>query len=475
MPTRQSTAIPLFPISGHFTFIDLKTTGLRPNKDKIIGIAITVVSEGIIQYTWNRLVNPQKKMSSHIQQITGITHDLVKQAPTFDEVVLELNTILKNKTLVAHNVKFVYGFLKNEMLNYEIDLNEKTLCTTKLSRLLFPERKQHTISAIQKYLNLEIGKETSILFSDIDLMIEFFKKLPELIPLEDLDTEIHSLIQQTSISTLSLKHKDNIPNSFGIYRFYDENNILLYIGKSASLRERIFSHFKKDNNSYNEIQLSQQVKKVDWIETVGEMGSLLLESIYIKKHMPIFNRLLRKNKALFTIQLVSNKDNYHCFKIVNLGEVKVKELIDTYGVFKHKKDAEELLKNLIRENALCYHVNNFVVKKGVCFRYQINKCHGACDKKESEDDYNLRVEIALKKLDKNSWPYKAKIAIKEYCADKNKEEFHLFDKWAYLGTVKDLNNFTFSERYDEKIDIDVYKIISRFLRKQENCSYIIEM
>lgn len=475
MPIPQTTSILSYPILGDLAFIDLKTTGLRPNKDKIIGIAITVLSAGEIKNRWNQFINPQKKMSSHTQHMTGITHDLVKKAPSFAEIALELNTILKNKTLVAYNVEFVYGFLKNELLNVQIDLNEKTLCTTKLSRLLFPELKQHAMNAIQKHLNLEIEKNSAI-FSDIELMMEFFKKIPEFIALEDLSKMIDSLIQQPIISSVAtLQHKNNIPDSHGIYRFYDEKNILLYIGKSTSLQKRIFSHFKKDNNSYKEIQLSAQVKKVDWIETVGEMGSLLLESIYIKKYMPIFNRLLKKSKPLFTIQSVINKNNYTCLQIVNLSEVKVKNLMDTYEVFTHKKDAEVLLKNLIRENSLCYHINNFVIKKGACFRHQINKCYGACDKKESADEYNSRILMALEKLDKNIWPYKGKISIRENCAATNKEEFHLFDKWTYLDTVKAVNHDTYSCIENEKIDIDIYKILTRFLSKEDNHLYIREI
>ena len=67
---------------------------------------------------------------------------------------------------------------------------------------------------------------------------------------------------------------DELPDTPGVYLFYGENELPLYVGKAKDLRKRVLSHFSADHSSAKEMALSQQVKRIDWIETAGEIGAL---------------------------------------------------------------------------------------------------------------------------------------------------------------------------------------------------------
>ena len=129
-------------------FLDLETTGATPLKDRITEIALIRYEEGVEVSRWQTLVNPGVHIPLFIQQLTGITNDMVQTAPTFKEVAGELLDHLEGAVLCAHNARFDHGFLKNEFKHIGIDLRQKVLCTVKLSRKLYPEHQGHGLDAI---------------------------------------------------------------------------------------------------------------------------------------------------------------------------------------------------------------------------------------------------------------------------------------------------------------------------------------
>ena len=151
------------------------------------------------------------------------------------------------------------------------------LCLVRLSRVFFPEMQDHSLRAIQQRLDLKHLKRHRAL-ADVEIMFHFVNSLQSIASVDDLNHVINLSIKSQPISNIStLQHLENIPETAGIYRFYGKDDALLYIGNCDSLRDKIMSHFKMDYNQFNAIQLAQQVKRIDWIETVGKVGALLLE------------------------------------------------------------------------------------------------------------------------------------------------------------------------------------------------------
>lgn len=447
-------------------FVDLKTTGIRPTTDKIIEIAFYVIKYGINEYMWHQTIDPGTLIPYQIQLLTSITPEIIAHSPSFKKVAAHLNKWLHGKILVGQNARLIYAFLKNEMKTCGISFQAKTICVARLSQLLFPDEKKHNLTALNQRFDLEISTHSKNAMTEVQCLALFFKKLATLFSHEHLQSAFKYLLKTASLPfAISQETIKNIPNGAGVYRFYGDNQILLYVGKSIHLRDRIKTHFSSDHASNKEMRLSQQVKFIDWISTAGELGALLLESKLIKKDLPIFNQRSRRHKDLFTIQLIAASSKYHYLKVINLTHILSLELASTYGLFRSKRQAEQSLQNLLKNHQLCGKFTSLYNYTGVCFDYQLKKCKGACANKESLGKYNQRVKKILKKISNKNWPYPGKIAIKECCPETNNYEFHVVDQWCYLATVKkeqDLYEMDW-EKMEAHLDLDVYKIMLNFL------------
>ena len=127
--------------------LDLETTGANPVHDRITEIALVRVEAGHEVARWSTLLNPGTPISPFIQKLTGIRDDMVAEAPEFDAVATQLMALLKDAVLVAHNVRFDHSFLLNEFARLGSAFRIKTMCTVRLSRLLYPQYKSHGLDA----------------------------------------------------------------------------------------------------------------------------------------------------------------------------------------------------------------------------------------------------------------------------------------------------------------------------------------
>ena len=94
-----------------YVLLDLETTGGNAVRDRITEIAAVRVENGVEVARWSTLVNPGVPISGFIEQLTGISNQLVADAPGFDAVGHQLLSLLDGAVLVAHNVRFDHGFL----------------------------------------------------------------------------------------------------------------------------------------------------------------------------------------------------------------------------------------------------------------------------------------------------------------------------------------------------------------------------
>ena len=439
-----------FSLNEDCLFIDIQTSGLRPQMDRIIEMDLVVIKKNLTQTRWHSVIHPKKKNAS------------------FAQVAIKLHKLLKNKMIIAHNANFVYGFLKAEMLRNHIVLDEKILCSIRLSRYLFPESKEHNLKAINARLSPDFKED-----KPLALLINFFNKLNEVITPSDLQNKIRELTQ-SSPSIQRLDHKGIIPAAPGIYQCYDDENVLIYVGKSVSLNESLSSHFQLNQHAHKELQIAKQIKKIAWVRTYGELGTFLFAAKHIKNYKPIFNRLVEKNKNLFTIQLTKNGD-YLALRAISISELLSEEFPQTLGLFKNEKDAIKLLKFFINESQLCHQVNTLRTIKKPCFRFKINKCLGACQQLESADEYNERIHKIIKTFSRNQWPFKNKIAIKEMCHHTNDTHFHVMHNWTYIDTVSSLKDAANLSWVNAQMDVGIYQYLNNFLDKEENYQYIIEI
>jgi DNA polymerase-3 subunit epsilon len=114
---------------------------------------------------------------------------------------------------------------------------------------------------------------------------------------------------------LESSNYDKLPNEIGVYYFYSEDGSLLYIGKSKDIKKRVLSHFRVDLKRAKDIQLKNQIARIEYKLTGNELAALLFESHEIKTLRPKFNHALKPKLFPIALELKKNKKGVFEFKI----------------------------------------------------------------------------------------------------------------------------------------------------------------
>lgn len=445
-------------------FVDLETTGTQAHWDKIIEIGIVKVENGKITKTYNQLLNPNTYLDPFIEKLTGITTKDLENAPTFETIKEEILEILEGSTFVAHNVRFDYGFLRNEFKRAGISFRSKHFCTIKLARQLYPKLNHYNLDSIIAHLNIPCKKRHRAL-DDAKAICDFYGLAQNQFKKNIFEKAVITALKRPALPQgISEQDLESLPESPGVYIFYGENNAPLYIGKSLNIYDRVLSHFSNDYQSTTDMQLQQSAKSVEAIPTAGELGALLLESTLIKKHQPLLNRQLRHARKLVYLFKAITPDGYNSVEIKSLPNVTIEEIENVIGVYRSIKQAKDHLYKVAEEHTLCPKVLNLEKTKGACFKSRLNKCKGACTGDEKTIMYNLRFDNAFYKFKIKPWNFEKPIIIKEVGES---EEHFIIDKWCYLGSIKneaDYSNISF----DYNFDLDTYKILKKFITNPKN-------
>lgn len=447
--------------------LDIETTGGSHLYDRITEIALVRIQNGEIVDTWQSLINPGKPIPITITYLTGITDEMVKDAPTFEEIAPTLYQYLEGVPLAAHNVRFDYGFLKAEYQRINATLMLKTLCTIRLSRRMFPEHRGHGLDAIMRRHGLTTNARHRAM-GDVILVLEYLEKARLALGSVRVIEEIQYLSQGPSLPVgLEKGVVDKIPDSPGVYLFFGETDLPIYIGKSVKLRSRILNHFSSDHASSKEMQIAQEVKHIEYIQTAGELGALLLESKLIKDRQPVYNRMLRRNRQIQSIRLAETLNQTPWITYLSADEFDPGNFGLMYGMFRSKKAAAGAIRQLAIDHKLCPRLLGLESGQGACFAYQLKRCTGVCAGKEPPEIHYLRLKQALIGMRLKSWPYEGRIGIREVDEITGKTQIQVFEQWCYLTTVEDdiQMDEAIQSRFEMNFDLDTYKLLIKALKK----------
>ena len=449
-------------------FIDLETTGANPVIDRITEIGLVEVDAEGKASNWSSLINPQTSIPAFIQGLTGITNSMVEHAPLFTDVAAALFERLQGAIFIAHNARFDYGFLRNAFSAAGYALRSEVLCTVKLSRALFPEERKHNLDAlIARHALVADGRHRAL--ADADLIWQFWQQMKTDIPAANFDAALRSILQRPNLPThLAPDALDGLPDTPGVYLFYGENDLPLYVGKSVHLRQRVLSHFNSDHKLYKDMRLSQQLHRIAWRETAGEVGALLLEAQLIKDLQPIHNRMLRRQRGLCAWRLQQGTAPVLSFA----SEQDFGRGDGLYGLFSSKRKAEETLRALAEEHQLCLVMLGLEKRAHAdkpCFAAQLDRCRGACVGKEPHALHTARLESALAGLQIKTWPYSGAVGLVEHAED-GSSDVHVINNWCYLGTAKSEDAlWSMMEEAPQRpiFDIDTYKILTKAFSQRQ--------
>ena len=245
---------------------------------------------------------------------------------------------------------------------------------------------------------------------------------------------------------------DALPRSAGVYIFRGDGTLPLYIGKSVDIRSRVLSHLRTPD----EARMIAQTRRIDFIETAGEIGALLLEAQMIKTHSPLFNIRLRRLRNMNSIRLTQTETGAKP-EIVSSKDTEIGQVEGLYGLFSSQRSAQERLRELATEHELCNALLGLekLSKRG-CFGLQIKTCRGACAGLEERQVHDQRLLSALLDMKVHAWPYKGAIDLVEHTDGWTQK--HRVHNWRHLGSWCSKAQIHIDSA-QKSFDLDTYKIL----------------
>lgn len=289
-------SLPPLLIDAPIAFVDLETTGGSVAEHRITEIGIVQAGPGGVS-RWSTLVNPEQSIPPFIQSLTGITDEMVRHAPTFASLAGELLERLDGRLFVAHNASFDRGFLRGEFQRAGFAFNPDVLCTVKLSRALWPHEKRHGLDALIERHALEpLARHRAS--ADADLLWQFWQRLHRAWAPDVLRAQIDRTVRRYRIAgDITEDMIDAAPAGHGVYAFFDASDAPLYVARSVRLRQRVRAHLTGERRSARELRIAEQVRRVQWCATGGELGALLTEAQWLATLRPLHNRQARVGRA----------------------------------------------------------------------------------------------------------------------------------------------------------------------------------
>ncbi len=286
-----------------YSIIDIETTGGSRQGNKITEIAIINFDGEKVIDEFSSLINPEISIPFSITRLTGITNEMVANAPKFYEVAKKIVEMTKGHVFVAHNVFFDYNFIKHEFSELGFQYSAERLCTVRLSRKLLPGHASYSLGKLCKDLGIEITARHRAL-GDAKATVELLKLL-----LQRSESSLGPHIYTKSISlpsNLEQKTYDSLPEKEGVYYFHNLKGELLYIGKSTNIKKRVTGHFRPDLKRKKDIELKDRIADIQYQVTGHELTALLLEAHEIKTLRPLYNKALNRIRTPYGIELSKN-------------------------------------------------------------------------------------------------------------------------------------------------------------------------
>jgi DNA polymerase-3 subunit epsilon len=370
-----------------FAIVDIETCGgkFEFQKGRIIEIAI-VVHDGLsVVKSFSSLINPECYIAPNFTRISGITNEMVADAPKFHEVAKDILEFTEGCIFVAHNVNFDYSFVRDEFASLGYKYRRDTICTVRLSRKFLPGKDSYSLGKLCASLGIEVQNRHRAL-GDAEATAKLFDILLEV-------KSTHPVYKNQGAEALMVRRIDKIkqyilnkiPETTGVYYFLNNKQEILYIGKSTNMYNRAINHFNPAENKGK--KLLNELYNVDFVEAGSELIALLLENKEIKTHKPEFNTRQKADVFTHAIDYFINEEEILTFKIVAHEEAKQSLLS-----FTSIAAAREKIEYLLDEFSLCLRYCSLTSEDAVCFNHQIKKCNGICAGEEAVEDYNFRAQ-----------------------------------------------------------------------------------
>jgi DNA polymerase-3 subunit epsilon len=324
-----------------YAILDIETTGGQFNEEGITEIAIYKFDGYQVIDQFISLINPEKPIQPFVVKLTGINNAMLRSAPKFHEVAKRIVEITQDCIIVAHNALFDYRILRMEFSRLGYDFQAKTLCTVELSKILIPEQPSYSLGKLVRSLGIPVTDRHRA-NGDAIATVKLFKML--------LEKDTHKNLIQEQIKTEIAKGIDtklhllleNLPNTVGVYYFYDANGTIFYIGKAKAIKKKVNQHFASTTVRNKKIQ--QKVCAVTYEETGSELLSILKELEEIKIHKPKLNQISEKSVCKLGLYLEKDSEGFKNLLLTKIDRRK-KEIFAFISLQEANTFLEKILAN----------------------------------------------------------------------------------------------------------------------------------
>lgn len=295
-----------------FAVVDVETTGGYASGHRMTEIAI-VVHDGLREVRrYSTLLNPNRPIPAGIQALTGITQEMVSEAPEFHEVSQEIREILAEHIFVAHNVNFDYAFVKQAFADIGITYNPRRLCSVRYARQVQKGLRSYSLKNLVAHFGLQ-NRAPHRAWGDAEVTAEILCKLLA------VDTEglwqraIRKNSGQFNLpANLPLTQYQALPEAAGVYYFLGREGKPIYIGKARNLRKRVASHFISDKESRRSQAFKREIYHLSFELTGSELVAGLLEDHEIRQYWPRYNRAQKQRRRRYGVYSYENQLGQTC-------------------------------------------------------------------------------------------------------------------------------------------------------------------
>jgi len=279
----------LFLRTLKYAIVDIETTGGNFKTGRITEVAVYLHNGNKQIGSYTTLVNPEVPIPPFITHLTGISNEMVAEAPTFAEIARELRQVTENAIFVAHNVNFDYGYIREEFRKLGLDFKRKKLCTVQLSRQCFPGLASYSLDKITRELQIELpGHHRAAV--DAFATMALFEKIITSKSEEGL-FNAHCGMPDLSVFQSPFIDADflnSIPDECGVYRFYDRADNLLYIKRADNMLTSICEKIKPNETQMSK-DLQRDLHRIDYENTGSGLIAQLIEAHEVVAFKPIYN------------------------------------------------------------------------------------------------------------------------------------------------------------------------------------------
>jgi DNA polymerase-3 subunit epsilon len=327
-----------------YAIVDIETTGGNATNSRITEIAI-IIHDGInVMERWETLVNPQKEIPDAIFALTGITNEMVRDAPVFDDISEKVLQMLTDRIFVAHNVNFDYSFVRHQLQESGFKWTARKLCTVRAARKIRPGLSSYSLGNLCHSLDIPVENRHRA-GGDADATAILLSQLLEW----DSEEIIAKMIKMTAQDqrlppNLPPNDFEQLPEKPGVYYFHNQERKVIYVGKAINLKKRVASHFSGNSITPQRQNFLRDIHAISFEICATELIALLLECSEIKKLWPTYNRALKRFEPKYGLYEYEARSGYRYLAIGKLG--KFQSSIESFSSL---YDGIQLLRSLVEK------------------------------------------------------------------------------------------------------------------------------